>query len=344
MPRGRQVILILQRYQLAHCSLRRKATVLGQRLSNKLIMGIALAMSLGGLPASKATAHDSNGRSSADAQFMYHVAWQQVRDNFVDPRFAGQDWSAWEHKFDGQLHDIPDAVKAVQTMTASLSDPYTRVSMPTAAHAREDEQSEHCATHGCDAHPVTSMMRPDGIGYVKISTFTSRHCVEDFQHAIESLSQAKALILDLRGNGGGFVTSAMEIADMLLQEGDIMTAISRQEKHKYTASGAPLTRVPLTVLVDHQSASATEILVGALHDNHRATIIGTTTFGKGVIQNVIQLPGGALLYVTSARYVTPSGSDINKVGISPDINIPDAAEEMKAAVQNATACCHSDAS
>lgn len=263
------------------------------------------------------------------AQQMYHFAWEQLRDGYVDGSFNGQKWASWEHKFDAQLHSTPEAIAAIKLMTASLADPYTRVAV-----IAQTSFGEVSAATKERQHPVTWCKLDNGTGYIKLSTFASEKCIDQFSDALHNLQSADSLVLDLRGNRGGSVTNALEIADMFLESGDIMTSVSRAERKTYTASDMAVTNQPVVILVDHSSASATEIFTAALHDNHRATVIGATTFGKGLIQDTIVLPGdSAVLFVTTAHYLTPSGSDINKVGITPDVNEPNEQRELKAAVE-----------
>lgn len=267
-----------------------------------------------------------------DPQAIYTAAWAQIKQLYVDPDFAGQDWATWEHKFDGQLHSQSDAVQAVKVMVASLHDPYTRIAEPQ-VQAVQATQTTVAAVATTSQQPVTAKLLEGNVGYIKVTTFQSVDCPRNVRAALDQFANADGIIFDLRGNRGGLVTNALEIADMLLEEGSIVTVISREHTQKYGSSYSPITHQKLVVLVDQNSASATEILTGALKDNHRATIIGTKTFGKGLVQQVNVLPGGAVLYVTTAHYLTPSGADINKVGIVPNVEVTDEAEEMKAAMQ-----------
>jgi carboxyl-terminal processing protease len=127
-------------------------------------------------------------------------------------------------------------------------------------------------------------------------------------------------ILDLRSNPGGLLFSSVEIAQMWLKEGTIVSTVDRQGKKDIEKSNNhALTNKPLVVLVDGGSASASEILSGALQDNHRAVLVGAKTFGKGLVQSVRGLGDGSGLAVTIAKYFTPSGRDINHAGIAPDV-------------------------
>jgi carboxyl-terminal processing protease len=161
----------------------------------------------------------------------------------------------------------------------------------------------------------------NNIGYIKLTTFMSDDASAEFRWALQNLSGTRGLILDLRNNPGGLLANAVEIADMLIDRGKIVTTISRHGTITDRSSGMVLTTQPMVVLVDRDSASASEILAGALRDNGRAMIVGTQTYGKGLVQEITRLPGGAGLHITVARYLTPSGRDINKIGIAPDVQI-----------------------
>jgi carboxyl-terminal processing protease len=161
------------------------------------------------------------------------------------------------------------------------------------------------------------------VGYIKLDEFSS-HAAEQMEKAIEDLNQKQVagFVLDLRGNPGGLLFSSVEIARMWLKEGAIVSTIDRKGgNQKFSANGKSLTDLPLVILVDRYSASASEILAGALKENGRATIVGTRTYGKGTVQSVHSLSDGSGLAVTIARYYPPSGEDINHKGIAPDISV-----------------------
>ncbi|TAE58961.1 MAG: S41 family peptidase [Nostocales cyanobacterium] len=175
-----------------------------------------------------------------------------------------------------------------------------------------------------EIHPVkfSKKQTPAGnLGYIRLNQF-SANAGKEMRAAIRKLEAEKVsgYVLDLRGNPGGLLFSSIEIARMWLDKGTIVSTIDRQgEQEREMANGRALTDKPLVVLVDKGSASASEILSGALQDNKRATIVGTQTFGKGLVQSVRPLEGGSGLAVTIAKYHTPSGKDINKHGIDPDV-------------------------
>lgn len=160
----------------------------------------------------------------------------------------------------------------------------------------------------------------DDIGYIRISSFIGIDTSKEFVIALNRLKDSKGLILDLRGNSGGLFQNAIVISNLFLKKGDIVNVIARQgKKNTYSASDdGCIYDNPLVVLIDGTSASASEILSSALQDNNRAILIGTKTYGKGLVQKVFSLPNKSGMNLTIARYLTPNGIDINKTGITPD--------------------------
>jgi len=183
-----------------------------------------------------------------------------------------------------------------------------------------------------DIKAVQTKMLDSGIGYIQLSTFISSDAAREFRNALNKLSGAGGIIIDLRDNPGGLLANALEIADMVLEGGTIVSTISRHGRHTDLCSGQPVTRQPIVVLVDGESASASEILASAIKDNERGLVLGTRTYGKGVVQEINRLPSGAALHITVSRYLTPNGSDINKVGIAPDILIENKDDQLKIAI------------
>ncbi|MEH2239231.1 S41 family peptidase [Nostoc sp.] len=190
-------------------------------------------------------------------------------------------------------------------------------------------------------HPVTYNTQTTAagkIGYIRLPEFTETAPVE-MRRAIEALEkqQVQGYVLDLRSDPGGLLDASLQIASMWLKEGAIVSLVNRDKvKDSYNASGHPLTNKPLVILVDKGSASASEILSGALQDDNRATLVGTRTFGKGLVQSVEPLEDGSALKLTIAKYYTPKGRDINHIGIAPDINVELTEAQQKALVQNRT--------
>ncbi len=173
---------------------------------------------------------------------------------------------------------------------------------------------------------VLYTLRQEGnrrVGYIRLREF-SAHAAEQMQRAIRDLNNKKvdAYVLDLRGNPGGLLQASIEIARMWLDNGGIVKTVDRQGGSEETkANRTALTNQPLAVLVDGNSASASEILTGALKDNKRAVVVGGQTFGKALVQSVHELADGSGLAVTIAHYYTPKGTDINHKGIAPDIKV-----------------------
>lgn len=169
------------------------------------------------------------------------------------------------------------------------------------------------------------------LGYIRLNQF-SANAGQEMQIAIKDLEskQVAGYILDLRGNPGGLLFSSVDIARMWIDKGKIVSTVERQgEASKEEANGHALTNKPLVVLVDKGSASASEILSGALQDNKRATLVGTQTFGKGLVQSVRPLEDGSGLAVTIAHYYTPNGTDINHKGIAPDVKVDLTKQQME---------------
>ena len=176
-------------------------------------------------------------------------------------------------------------------------------------------------------NPVVAQLQtsPSGaeIGYIRLVQFNANATAE-VAHAIANLEKqgADAYILDLRNNPGGLLQSGIEIARLWLDEGTIVYTVNRQGiQGNFEAFGSALTRDPLVVLVDRGTASASEILAGALQDNGRAKIVGEKTFGKGLIQSLFELSDGSGMAVTVAKYETPHHRDIHKQGIVPDLSV-----------------------
>lgn len=179
-----------------------------------------------------------------------------------------------------------------------------------------------------ELNPVIADLRlsPQGkpIGYLRLTQFNANAAME-LAHAISSLEKkgASAYILDLRNNPGGLLQAGIEVARQWLDSGTIVYTVNRQGiQGNFEAAGSSITQDPLVILVNQGTASASEILAGALQDNGRAQLVGETTFGKGLIQSLFELSNGSGLAVTIAKYETPNHRDINKLGIKPDILIP----------------------
>ncbi|MCD8157167.1 MAG: S41 family peptidase [Clostridiales bacterium] len=189
---------------------------------------------------------------------------------------------------------------------------------------RNGEELEYDITRKNLTFPtVTSDMLDDSVGYIAVSEFTEA-TTEQFETALADLQEAgmEALIVDLRSNPGGVLTTACDMLDLILPEGLILYTEDRDgNREEYMTTDATSLDLPLVVLVDENSASASEIFAGAIQDRDAGTIVGTTTYGKGVVQSVRSLSDGSAFKVTTHKYYTPGGTCIQDIGITPDVEI-----------------------
>ncbi len=183
--------------------------------------------------------------------------------------------------------------------------------------------------------------REGDIGYIRITSFTEQ-TQSGLEKAIASLEQEigenlKGFVLDLRNNPGGLLDQAVSVSDTFLDKGEIVSTRGREveEGTRFNAKVGDLARkLPIVVLINGGSASASEIVAGALQDHRRAIVLGTQSFGKGSVQTIIPLPGHGAMRLTTARYYTPSGRSIQQLGITPDIEVqPAKVEEIAQAVR-----------
>lgn len=348
---------------------------------------------------------------------LYDDVWKIVNKKYYDPSNNQQDWSKWRNKYDHKLKTKEDAYVAIDTMLASLNDPYTRFLPPkefseetqsikgslkgigTQIGLRdgnlviiaplEDSPAERAglladdqileingeSTKGINIDaaadkirgekgttvtlliqrkgvpnklysivrdeieiksvstkpPFTTSVIPDDIQYIRLSSFISKNAASEIETILNSASDKKGFIIDLRSNPGGLLTNAIYISDMLLRGGVIVSTVDR-DRYKSTtrARTTQTTQKPIVVLINKGSASASEILSGALKDNHRATIVGEQSFGKGLVQEINKLPDESGMNITIQRYLTPSGTDIHKKGITPDIVVELTKENVEA--------------
>src|SRR5262249_46214077 len=179
---------------------------------------------------------------------------------------------------------------------------------------------------------VESSMKEEKIGYVRLSLFNA-HADEQVEKAVRQLEKRgmKGLILDLRGNPGGMLEAAIDLVSRFIPCENKAVVIMEPGGKREEAACNPKKylglRGPLVVLVNGETASASEILAGAIQDTHTGTIVGETTYGKGLVQSVIELPGGTAVAITSAKYLTSKGNDINRTrvrrgGVVPDVAVP----------------------
>lgn len=334
-------------------------------------------------------------------QKLFEKNWQIIKTEYYDPTFNHQNWHRWKNHYQNKIKTEADAKVAIETILASLNDPYSRFltaeefnKQNTSINSKisgigvniindsgkiriinviEDTPAQFSdlkagdiiigvddkKVSGLSLSEVSSLVKGPAntfvtleilrdkekilkkiirkeisiktvkssinknIGYIQISSFISNSTPNEFIEALENTSSTKGLIIDLRGNTGGLLTNAVFIANLFINKGKLVSIVGRNG-YKYDIN-AQETNVdinkPVIILVDGTSASASEIFSGAMKDYKKAKIIGTKTFGKGMVQKIISLPNKTGLNLTIAKYLTPKGEDINKKGISPDIEI-----------------------
>lgn len=182
---------------------------------------------------------------------------------------------------------------------------------------------------------VESEVLDDGSGYVRLRQFTTG-VGDKVRRAVNDLigQGVPGIVLDLRGNPGGLLNEAVNVASVFIEEGPIVEVEERDEPRRtYTAKGDAIEGLPLVVLVNKGSASASEIVAGALQDEQRGTLVGQTTFGKGTVQTIHRLDAGGGVKYTTAEYFTPSGDSIEGVGVTPDREVAGADAQLAAALE-----------
>ena len=347
---------------------------------------------------------------------LYDEVWRLINLKYVDQTDNSQDWNIWRHKYDKQMKTKEDAYVAIDTMLASLNDPYTRFLDPkefaeetssikgslqgigiqigmkdgqlvviapiegspadkagiktddlileidgvstkgitidkaadkirgnsgtqvTILVKRKDEEPKAYTITRAEIEiksvsvktPIETQI-PDSIQYIRLSSFISKNASQEVLNILKSTQNTKkGYILDLRSNPGGLLSNAILMSDMFLQGGGIVSTVDRYGyKDTTRAAKIRITNKPLVVLVNKGSASASEIFSGAMKDNCRAILVGETTFGKGLVQEINKLSDDAGVNITIQRYLTPSGTDIHKKGISPDYEVKLTAENVK---------------
>lgn len=335
-------------------------------------------------------------------QRLFDKTWNIINKEYYEPTLNHQDWSRWKVHYQGKINTEDDAKIAIDSMIASLNEPYTRfmnkkdfedlttsitskifgigvniysnsgkievfnVIPSTPADFSGIKQGDiiHSVDgkdiNGLNVSEVASLVRGpensvvelvilrDGkkitkkikrkeikiknvkssildnhIAYIQIISFMGGTTPNEFLEAIENTKNTDSIIIDLRGNTGGLLDNAVFIANMFIKKGEIVEIIYRNG-HKKSINASQeqgLLEKPVVVLVNGASASASEILSGALKDYNKAKLVGRKTFGKGLVQKVVPLPNQTGVNITIARYLTPNGNDINKQGIKPDIEI-----------------------
>ncbi|MBD2096247.1 PDZ domain-containing protein [Trichocoleus sp. FACHB-591] len=227
-----------------------------------------------------------------------------------------------------RIDGVPTAKLTLDEAAEKMRGPIGSRVVLTVAREGEPELDIQVVRDRIAINPVYAQLREfrdrPTIGYIRLNQFNANATVELAKavHRLENQG-AEGYILDLRNNPGGLLQAGVEIARLWLDSGTIVYTVNRQGiQDSFEANGPALTQDPLVVLVNQGTASASEILAGALQDNGRAELVGEKTFGKGLIQSLFELSDGSGLAVTVAKYETPNHHDINKLGITPDRLVP----------------------
>ena len=232
-----------------------------------------------------------------------------------------------------QPKDRITAIDGISTQTLDLDQAAERMRGQVGSHVNlmitrdEQTQSFDLVRDRITLNPVQAELRQqeDGFkfGYIRLSQFNA-NATDQMRETLQEFEDqgAEGYILDLRNNPGGLLQAGIDISRLWLDDGTIVYTANRNGiQDRFDASNTSLTQDTLVLLVNEGTASSSEILSGALQDNHRATLVGEKTFGKGLIQSLFNLSDGSGLAVTVARYETPNHHDINKLGITPDIEV-----------------------
>lgn len=300
-------------------------------LSSRLLRGLFSSLLTFTVLFSSAAQAADKALSPSLLEASYHRAWQLLEENTMYPERL-KSWEQWEHRYDGKLKSRKDLEDALSSMIACLSDEYT--------YFRNEEETQTCHRHDDDYAVVSACRLPHNIAYIAIHSFSSLHTASELESALQQFDSPKGIILDLRGNRGGYVEQALLSFELLADEGTFVSMKGREEGKPYeevlvlednfvkrVVNGSTFWEsrkkntcgnAPLVVLVDIDTRSAAEMLAGALRDVKRAKLVGGKTFGKGVVQSSWNLESGCSIKIAMARYFLPSGADINGIGIMPD--------------------------
>ncbi|MBQ8147988.1 MAG: S41 family peptidase [Lachnospiraceae bacterium] len=209
-----------------------------------------------------------------------------------------------------------------EVVTWIKGEPGTTVDVTVYRPSTDEEITLTIERRTIENSTVSYRMEENNIGYIEVTEFYEKTS-EQFELAIEDLQAQgmKALIVDLRNNPGGYVNVVVEMCDLFIEDGTIVYTEDKDGNiiDQYNAVDRNSLDIPMVVLVNGDSASASEIFSGCMKDYGKATIVGTTTFGKGIVQQVIPLNDGSAVKLTIAKYFTPNGNDIHEIGIEPDV-------------------------
>lgn len=256
---------------------------------------------------------------------IYREAWTFARESYRDRTYNGQDWMAWRDRYRGALGTPLDACRAIAAMLASLGDPYTRLRDPEESAAvylaRRDERTTLDGMGNVRPHSKTVVAKdlPGGLGYIRLSNLTDPRVVAEVRRALQQMRDKEGILLDLRGNSGGFARSADAIGDLLAGPGKTagVDVGPDGETVQVTGGDGALVDGTMVVLVDGQTGSAAERLARALAGSGRATLSGETIHGKGLTQSSRVLPGGMTVLVSVGEMLGPDGRPIQGHGLTP---------------------------
>lgn len=224
-----------------------------------------------------------------------------------------------------------DGEDVSEVVTWIKGEPGTTVEVTVYRPSRKEDITLTVERRTIDNSTVSYSMKENQIGYIEVTDFYEK-TAEQFALAIEDLKAQgmQSLIVDLRNNPGGYVNIVVDMCDQILAEGTIVYTEDKDGNilEKFDADSRESLELPMVVLVNGNSASASEIFAGCMKDHGAATIVGTTTFGKGIVQQVIPLSDGSAVKLTIAKYFTPNGNDIHQIGIEPDV-IVELPEELQ---------------
>jgi carboxyl-terminal processing protease len=216
-------------------------------------------------------------------------------------------------------------LSTVQDSKMLRGDSGTSVELTVLRKGQQDPLVFHITRAPIHIPSVIGTVIDGDLGYVRVFVFgtTTGHELSTALARLDAQG-VKGYVLDLRNNGGGYLNAAIDVSSMFIPEGPIVSIDSRTQPFTtFDANATAISQRPLAVLVNGFTASASEITSGAIQDSKAGILIGTRTFGKGVVQTIYPFPDGSAIKVTTARYLTPNGRDINSVGIEPDIEVPD---------------------
>lgn len=333
---------------------------------------------------------------------LFLDAWDVAKENYIDQTLNQQDWKRWKKHYKRHIKTDEDAYVAINSMLASLNDPYTKF-MSTEEYDNQNINIEAKLTgiginmvsvagkvivvsviedtpafnaglkqgdivlkadgkdlSGLNIEEVAKIIRgpinssvnlivlrdkkkhifditraeielknvrskilKNNVGYIQISTFIGANMAAEFFEAFTKVQDTKGLIIDLRGNMGGLLPNALYLSNLFVPEGTIVKIVDRKDNiTEIMAQEKEFNyNKPIVILINEASASASEIFSGALKDNNKAMLVGKKTFGKGMVQKVFPLPNKTGMNLTIAKYLTPNGTDINSIGILPDVEV-----------------------